>query len=335
MKRAYFEINGNRYYGYDFYVRSDSGISPQEYDIVVNEPVKDRLRTLEGLLDENYVPDDGAEIHVVPDCPICMDDIRKNYRIRRSPDRGKCNVFSPYRKGVRWSRSAGMTGIIPSLKVIVCDTQYNANKDTLNALIRSMVPNAVGIGPDQIIYVSNRVFYMGLRISDAYIWLLDGALRTPAISYKKLRLCHGNLLTPDALFMFYQAGMRNKYDANAERDFIMEASALNQTDWRDYPGTLSLLMNEILKRGDIIKEVVCRTKSTLPKAIRELLSVRPSDYAGSEDRKMASALVQEILDIREEKFTDIETLFGTMASKGISFQTFKSFYRNMVRIQPI
>ena len=67
MKRAYFEINGNRYYGYDFYVRSDSGISPQEYDIVVNEPVKDRLRTLEGLLDENYVPDDGAEIHVVPD----------------------------------------------------------------------------------------------------------------------------------------------------------------------------------------------------------------------------------------------------------------------------
>ena len=332
--KAFFEIDGKRYFGFEFYARSDSGMT-KDYDIIVSESVRNRLRTLEGLTDEDYVLDEGTQIHVVPDCPVCMDDIRKNYTIRRSLDGGDCNVFSPYRKSVKWCLSSSALAVIPSLKAIVCDTQFGADRNSLHELINSFLPEASGLGQQDFVYHAERIYYMGIKISDAYIRLLEGTLSKPAISYRKLHLSHGNLLTPDALFMVYQAGMRRRTEANAEKNFVLELSALNQSDWRDYPGTVSLLMNEILKRSDCIKETVCRTRSRQPKAIKELLSVKPADFASDKDRKMASLLVQEILDIREETFTDIESLFGLMASKGISFPTLKSFFRNMVRIKPV
>ena len=339
--KVYLDLDGQKYYGYDLLCDTDYSNSAKGCTALLAYPTYDLLTSdkIDALLDDNYVPKLGSEIQVVPKCPVAMDDIRKNYKIKRDVDTAECNVFSPYSssKGRFWTYAFA---VVPAKEIIIIINEYNYNggyAKKLKNLVESYI-NAGLIGvTDKVIYntASPCDFYFE-RIPEAYLMLLEGKLQKPCISYKKLEFAHTNEMTMDILTLVYNTGNKSWASGNV-KNFQIQMQALNQYNWRDYKFTLSILFHEFLN-GYGASSFVFGKKSQQPKAIRELLEIGyPRDEASrasDKDYAMAKRLVESLMDMENVKFTTVSTLLKKLDDHKLRFETFNLIYDTAVRITP-
>lgn len=341
--RLFCKINELECYDWTVYYDDRPYHTNSTSGIVVDNNVRETLRNIDSLLDNTFVPALGSEIHVVPGCPVGMADIRKNYKVKRKPDDGCCNVFSPLPDNYNWI-SCGRYAIVPSRKALVIiravfPADENRQKIVLQNKVESLFPDLTTEEKNQIVTNSRDLDLKSVNIPEAYLQLLLGNLKKPCISYKKLEFKCENELTMDTLYLVYRAGMA-KLSPDAEEKFKLQLCALNEHNWRDYPGTIHMLFRDILgfyRNSSTYCASALNSISKIPKAAKELVSSgnNHNRYASQKDFELAQSLMMYAVSMPKDlKFTDMQTLTEKFNEAHISMNSFYNCFNNMVKITP-
>lgn len=342
--RLFCRLDGVDYYDWTIYWEKYNYRPYVNDGIVVDKDLRRRIEDIDELLDDTFTLTPGSEIHVVPSCPICMADIRKNYITKRKVDDGCCNVFSPFKGSTNWVGCA-MYAIIPSRRSFVVQESGwprndNKTKANLECKITNLFPDLSVEERNQIIFKSDNdsIFEYG-NIPVAYVDLFFGKLTKPCVLYKKLEFKTENQVSLDILYLVYRAGMSEAYSDTIEK-FKIQLCALNEHNWRDYPGTISMLFKNLLNPRSSSK---CSGElylvSRMPKAAKELVisMTRPETipFKSQEDIDMAQRLLIYVLEMPENlKFSTMETIISKLQEKHISIDCFCRCFNNMVKITP-
>lgn len=347
--RLFCRINGVDYYDWVIYwnkTRYDYG----KADIVIGHEILNSMQEPDSLLDDTFIPALGSKIHVVPVCPVGMADIRKNYVTKRNLDDGCCNVFSPF-KGNYHYIGCELFAIVPTRKAfVVQESCYPRNQQdqmlNLNRRITTLFQDLTDEEAQQLIFVKGEDqnysyaswFYRG-DFPQAYVDLFFGKLTKPCVSYKKLEFKCENELTMDTLYLVYRAGMA-KWSSDAEEKFKLQLCALNEHNWRDYPGTINMLFRDVLgfyRNSSTYCASTLNSISKIPKAAKELvLSGNNNDkYASQKDFELAQSLMMYAVGMPKDlKFTDMQTLREKFKEARISINSFYNCFNNIVKITP-
>ena len=332
LPKAYFTYNCVKYYGYDIYFikftayeRDDIFIGPTEYKKLTLGDISDFA------MPATVSP--GAEVHLVPKCDVAVDDVRKEYKIKRKFDDGDYNVFS---KLWWWpsiySENDGCI-IIPQHKTVVVSTYY-ADDPWQEAL--KMFPDCT---TDNTIRINRcfQFFHPGLdQQKESWISLISGSAMKPCVSIKDLKFESCNDLDIDALNLVYRTSKSDRYVQQGEVEkFNLQLKSLNQTNWREYPLTMNLLFNELLRNRDYSTYNYCRGKvSTIPKAIKHFYTdvYKPEHYT-QEDFNMAKSFLMELLGMQETMFVNQSSLTEKLKSISMKPEDFEQYFNCVVRIK--
>jgi len=346
---VYCRIKGKEYFGWTLYSSCKSWtyerIEHKENLIAVGTDMIEQMANLDSrLLDDTFVPQHGSEIHLVPGCPVGVADVRKNYKLKRKADEGTCNVFSPYKGQYGHFWNTGYA-IIPSEKAIVLSnrTIYSMDEMDIYQALQHFFPNKWKVNPcpgmpDVDIYAKDLpISYTDLP--ESWFKLITGQLQKPCISYKKLEFKTDNEVNTDILYLVYKTG-KQRFSADAQKAFHIQLCALNEHNWRDYPGTLSILMKDMLytKYNSSYCYNDLSSKSGLPKAVQEMVRTgMQSDvpFASSKDAQMAQKLIKMVVEIPEDKqFSTIQELAMKFNERKINFNCFYKAFDNIVKFRP-
>ena len=271
--QCYVLLDDKPYFDWTLYKKGDPYFTEKldKYVALGNGIINSFAELDSKYLDDTFVPPYGSEIHVVPGCAVGMADVRKNYVIKRKADDGCCNVFSPLKDTSRnlWNNEYA---IIPSKKAFVLsEKRYWAQNPTSNIKddIKYFFPD---IDFSDCTIVNGSLNVSAIQIAEDWIKLLKGEFSKPCISYKKLEFKTDNELTLDTLYLVYKTGIDTWSNDGQERFFI-QLCALNEHNWRDYPGTLGVLMKDIMYRKYATCAEALGSPSRLPKAVKELARV--------------------------------------------------------------
>ena len=339
--KIYLEEDGVKYYDYDLIL--DSPINdPEKYTAAFGmEVMKLFDEDIDSLLDQNYTPQTGSEIHVVPQCIYAMDDIRNNYTIKRNVDSGCCNVFSPW----PWNRRCANLwlyayAIFPHEKLVMGITTRSYNKD-YGTKLHSLTLN-IGNASDKDVkffypYKKDKQRRLILSpIPVAYTMLLKGELKTPAISYKKLKFENANELTMDMLQLIYNTGKIKFPNQKDRENYVIQLNALNQHNWREYPVTMTILFRYLLwkDRTSTAFDIKSST-SRQSKVVKEICNFQTTtEFKSKKDFDMAKQLVENFVQIGNAQFTTASTLVKKLDGAGIPLEIFELFYGNIVKLIP-
>ena len=269
-----------------------------------------------------------------------MDDVRKNYKIKRAPDSGCCNVFSSL-KSYSQGLEAYAYAISTAEKKLYIISAYDSNhayirriKDFLSRIgVSALDPNIIYV--DTTVgnrYYPAKTFYL-IKTSDSYAKLLNGELKKPCISHKKLQFACCNELTMDQIDLLYKtARMTNFSDVP---NFILQLEALNQCNWREYPRSLTILWGIIRNVSAPVYWSVKNHISTQKKVVKEILCTPPADSANSKkDYDFAKSIIDHFLGVENVRFTKANTLIKKLEESGVGLDVFSEFYDNMIRLTP-
>ena len=340
VEHCYYTFKGKEYKDVTVYfsyipTASTSDTSLFAYDYSTYEKLS---RSIDSLLNNTFVPNIGDEIYVAPHCHLAAEDIRHSYKVKRAPDAGTCNVFSP----MKWSaRREYYIGIVyfPNINTAVFWRRNRAD-DLLNQAI-AVVGEDADVSDAKV--WKDYSLYMSFRDGcDSYRRLLEGSLKKPCISASKLPI-KANELTQDILTMALVSCSESLCaNANAEKNAITTLMLLNQHNWRDYPGTMTVLFKELLRnrRNSVWRRNMSGCPSRYPKPIQEMINLEHSaqdgmiKFSGKKDYEMARQLVDSILNIGEKRFVDIEQIMGKLSEKDLGRNILNTFYKNIVKIEP-
>lgn len=299
--RAYFEIDGEKYYGYDVILRNCSWLS-RHGDVILDSNTWSKFNDI--ISGNNVSVPNGSSVYVAPGCPIPHDDIRRNYKVKRDPDGGDFNVVGElsYKYGPR----ALVFGVDRSSKTIT-------------------ICNAIDT------YTGNKVYLF--RMPQIYESIIKGELTKPIVSYRQLEIKNANRLTVDTLSLIYRLSM--EYPGSEDIDkYKLQLKALSQTDWRDYPYTISKVLKCLSKYKYSCGQVLCNKKSERDKAIDMMYQCSCSyENASQKDRDMLYDLMREILDIKGEMFVSLNDFMSKIQSKSIPWSDFQDVFDCTVRIR--
>lgn len=288
---------------------------------------KNRLNTLEGIVDETIFPKKGSSIYVAPKCPTATEDIRKNYTIKRLPDTGDYNVIYPLGDKYFYKYYLESILICPKYNAIFASSG-SLQKSLLMAEARKVYPTL----QDSVCIYKKSDSICALDLPDAYIGLLNGNSKKPVVSIKNLSLDTENELNVDILEIVLRAANADFTNENYET-LQMQIKVLNQYNWRQYLGTISLLFNEIIGGTKHIK-YMRRCKSKNSKPVSEILNVR-SDFISEKDKALSQRFINHLMNIGENKFVATETLIYKLEQFDISLATFSKLFDTITRITPI
>lgn len=291
---------------------------------------------LNKLLDDTFVPANGSEIHVTPDCPIAAQDLRNNYKIKRLPDSGCCNVFHPTKRSAFGRAYTQMYVIFPDDKVIVAfeDESKHRNVFVNEAFDIANIPNH-----HKFINVYNTSRYTLFRTLSGkyehYYKLLTKQYSKPCISYRKLEFKNVNQLTNDIIQIILQSG-KSDYDASNLENFKTQLMMLNQHDYRNFPVTMNILFNDMLASSYHWRNVI-HYKNSIPKPIKQIVeftSQEHNEFGSKEDCDMAHQMIDSLMDIGDVKYPSYEALGKKIQEAGISEDTFNSLFNAIVKVTP-
>ena len=327
--KAYLEYNGVKYYGYDVYSVDNPYWVKTNRPYLVDEKTIGKIQELiASLKSSTFKPNNGDEICVIPDCKYNLEDIRKNYKIKRGFDKGTCNVFSEDTLNKMYSHSC-LVAVLPSEKIAAFN-MYN-QKDKILEALRNLVPT---MNEKDVVWFSQWTYVYCTDFSAAYIGLLEGTNTTPNIHVDSLDLNTGEELTLDTLLIVHKLCKENYINrANWDENLKIQLAALNNLDWRRYPGTVNVLMNGFeWKSYDVIFQMKGHS-SSYPKNVKNLLKFRSDSFASKEDRELACKFIRTILKMEDVEFTNFETLTTKMAEERVNWLTFYELFDNMVRFR--
>lgn len=300
--RAYFEIDGEKCYGYDVILRNYSWLS-RRGDVILDLNTWSKLQDI--IAGNNVSVPNGSSVYVAPGCPVPHDDIRRNYKIKRDPDGGDFNVVGDL--SYKYSARVLCLGVDRSSKIITIGNVTYPYNDGCSVYLFRMPP----------IYES----------------IIMGELTKPIVNYRQLEIKNANSLTVDTLSLIYRLSM--EYPDREDIDkYKLQLKALSQTDWRDYPYTISTVLKVLPKYKYSCGQVLCNKKSERDKAIDMMYQCSSSyDNASQKDRDMLYDLMCEILDIKGEMFVSLDDFMSKIQSKAIPWTDFQDVFDCTVRIR--
>ena len=333
FNNTYIEIDGVQYYDISLYSYYDSWGNCTPDSILVNAPVESKLHSLDGFVDKTIRAPKNSVIYLTPNCPYAIDDIRKNYTIKRKPDTGDYNVFSPI-GSCDGNLQVVSIAVFPSLNAAVTHHERKS-EDDMFALAKNYLkdPNR-----EEMIYKTyehSYNYYKLFSLSPVYKALLDGELEKPCIGCDQLDINSENELTTDVLELVYKTGLRNVYEQDSEKNFLIQLNVLNQHNWREYPGTISMLFGEIMRNQGIYSRM-CDTPSRFSKPVKELLSYekKSKDFASEKDFLLAQKYLAKMLNIDGSFFTTVGKVYEKCGALNLTQTTFSKLFKNIVKITP-
>ena len=333
-QHAYLRINGTLYKDFDLLTPSRCFYGDHKYSMVTTLQSVQQLRN-----PDNFCipinPPKGSSLYIVPKCKYAMDDVRKNYSIKKSIDTADYNVFSPDATGVAKSDSGYIIAVCPKSKVIYFNNSGSNPGSSAEAKNRI-------INLDPSIDVSDMIFAFDGTVTwlsfinphPAYRQLLDGTLTKPCISANNLDVSSDNELTPDVLELFMQAALQCQYEQDAEKNFITTINVLNQHNWRKYPGTMSVVVNELIRSHSGIHANVRGTISRYSKPVKEIMLTPYSDFKDEADFNLCAEFLESKMNVGNQKFVSPWDMFEKCNKLGLTPSTFNTFYNSVARITP-
>ena len=280
---------------------------------------------LKKLCNPTFRPQKGDAIFVAPGCPYANEDIRKNYTIKRNPDTGVCNVFSSMKDQGSGVRLYGKVLIMPDRKAIF----MSANNPLL--LANTFFAN----DPSEMIDCGNKQYWFRkYNVPSVYFSLLEGKLTTPCVYYDQLDINSENKLTLDTLRIVYETLRTSVHIQDSEKNAVIQLNVLNQHDWRNYQGTIAVMLEMLRKKGGIGRAMM-NTKSRYSKPVKELLSCTSLNWQNDDDRHMSTEFVSSLLGITGQKFVRPSDLIRKTEEIGLSLSTFDSIFYTIVKIKPV
>lgn len=131
--RAYFEIGGEKYYGYDVIFRHGSWLS-RHGNVILDPKTWGNLKDI--IAGNKVSVPDGSSVYVAPGCPVPHDDIRRNYKIKRDVDAGDFNVVNDI--SYNHVNIVKVIGIDKTSKTLTIADIVNPYKDSKRAYILNM-----------------------------------------------------------------------------------------------------------------------------------------------------------------------------------------------------
>lgn len=329
FKHAYILNNGILFCDYKLYTdrKFYNDITKLDEYVVMTDDVFNGLyyrSNFNKICDQNFQPNRDDEIYVGPNCKYASADIRRNYKVKREPDAGVCNVLSPIKSWDRHFSNSKML-IVMGIQSVFCTDENDPV-----AFARTFVPDI-----DKLSYtlVEPAGWFRVCRLPEVYKKFLNKELKKPVISEDRLKITSDNKLTVDILRMTYEASKAWYHEKDAEKNMQIQLNVLNQTDWRDYKGTISLL-NELMYNKKGIAYMMMGTKSRYPKPIQEILQCTDCfDPISSEDRNLGAHFLAAIMGIDGTKFIDAPGFYKKLGETGITVNTFSRFFQTLVRVK--
>ena len=324
---AYLTLNGNEYKGYTLYLaiysKFDDSYIAVTQDFYTNLCTGD-LETI----DKTAAPAEGCSLYVAPNCAIPIDDLRNRYTIKRSIDTGDYNVLSPNKISFKYTYKTTFA-VIPSRKIIVaCDGNLDSNN-----MLKYINQNLPGIGCSgmYIETIRTRIYYIK-DCSYALRKLLSGTCKKPWVLHTQLKFSSVNTLDLDVLQLLYSIGIN--YTETSISDFIRQLVAINQYNWREYKGTMSLLL--AILSSFMTFTIISRKKSCLPKAAAIIVKECNSPtFMSSEDIRLAQSFISQIMNMNDLRFVAFDALYNKLVRNSIPIHYFTALYKSIVKIEPI
>jgi len=337
FNEVYVEIDEQKFYCYKGIIISDSwylrDFDPN--DVIINSHVADRFTegNIDTYLDDSFNINSGDAIHVVPDCKYSIKDIRNNYKIKRDFDTGVCNVFTPMsfpNCAHVWCNAAV---VIEKYRTILFIDECKSKSDAL-----SEAGNIFNGTPysDMNVFIYNNS-YISLYACNKikrYLPLLLNTAKKPCVSYKKIEF-NTNELTADVLTIVKKVGEKNRYDMNAEKDFLIQLAVLNQHNWRDYPYTIKCVFKSIPDYASIKGDVFGHT-SKYPKYVKEMREFmnKHHEKINEKDFNMLRGFYSEALSINGTMFVNAKDLFDKLIQNNMNIQDLQLVFNLTTRITP-
>lgn len=321
MNNAYIIFDGTAYNNYMLYFDNlnigNRLKSRLENCFATDSNTFHNLRVGNGL--SEYRPAPGAEIYVSPECPVAIDDIRHNYRLKTKPDAGDCNVINPAR--YVWSHLCDMIAVFPQQRVMFASTEADIFKKA-----QKVFPN---VREDDMLLFRTVYLYFVPDPANIYRSLLDGSLKKPCINVSRLNLSTGNSLNTDLLCM---ACNLSTSPSNFS-DFILQLNTINQCSWRSRPGTMNVFRHII--RGNHAAATIRRSPSRFSKAVNAVMSEEfPSGFADADDYSLSVEFLTKLMDMKPTMFVSLDTLLEKLRHFGVSPDLFCSIFSSIVKITP-
>lgn len=297
--------------------------------------------------------EDGSNVFITPNCPVPVDDIRKNYNVKRCAKDADYIITHEESIAFRNMYRHDIVFVFPedNFAAIIMDREAEAflNPDKVDARSSAKYPAhfsnysvqtlAVDLGLSlHTIYKSVTGAHKTLVHSSvqnySYLSFIEGGglKDKKIIDIKKLKLGSNVPLTLDMVQVFRTAAEAD-YSKEAVEKYYNSLSALNQTNWRDYKGTLT----RVIYKAD--KKSYCAARnvelSKMPKSARVIYEeLRQSSYKflNEADYNMYQELLCEESHIDDITFMTLEQLKNLCSI--VPYGTEDSVFDIQVRIRP-
>lgn len=332
--KAFLEVNGVKYYDYDFI----HNIKPSDWNYrswnlnkvgsyIFNNSVLAKLQgTTPGLYNTTFIPQKGDDIYVAPKCKVNLQDLRKGYNIKRSPDDGVCNVFSDVSyHNCHYCKLV----IIPSKNAVVAAMEYN---DTSASALRYALSVFPDIASESIIQITDQLYFS--CTPEPYVNLLRGKYTKPCIPIENVPINQDTELTFDALYLAYKAATVSYNSTDAEKNLIMALNILNNYNWREYPGTMTLLHCLTRVYSSIMSDIKSH-RSKYSKTIQNLLSSGDNSmFISEKDYNMGARLIQTIMELKDKHIVTYPSIQRKLNNDNVPLYNFLSMYTVAVKVEP-
>lgn len=325
--KAYFEINGVKYYDYDIFINFYTRRKIPDY--CVNADVFDLLKS-GTLLDNTTSPAEGSDIYVATDCSIPIEDLKAHYNIKRNEDTGDFNVFEI---SSNYKQKTCVEGLIifPSNKCIFADIQDNTEEQMFE-LAAKLFPNIVT--SDAVVIRRCTTIIWPDDSKGNYPLLLKGSLSKPCIPVSSLNVTGNNKLTLDVLWLAYLTATSKSDLKHSMVNFIIQLNVINQCNWIEFPGTMAV-WNEVIKYTSLVNKIN-RRRTLFPKIVRRLIPSRPErvPFTSNEDKKLAQDFVARVLNLPSDPvFVSVSKLETILCKYDLTLETFNKLYDTTVKIK--
>ena len=331
MIKTYLTYENVNYWGYEAI-----GVVNLCDTIMYDVDFAERLSKLKGVpnIDNTIHPAIGSSVYVYPGCPVAIDDIRKNYKIKRGVDNGDYNVFYPTSITHNYGWHTGVV-IFPSRKLIVfLNYKFRGRNRTeiCNEAQEFLRANGLDSRIDSdCVIIENTIKMYCTICPEIFESLLNGDLKKPCIGCEQLDYSTGNDLTVDALYLTYVTGSAGGGRGSNEEKHRLQLEALNQTNWREYPATIDLLFNKILYYCNPYRDMRSRP-SSFPKTVKQFLRPKQDYIEKKADFELGKAFLKMLLNLDGTKFVKFTDLTSKLFDYHISHGVFEHYFNDITRI---
>ena len=258
----------------------------------------------------------GCNLYIAPNSGVPLDDIRKHYNIKRTIDSSDYIVLSEdsilfdrvWTYGYfKWENQKFFL-IINHSEGLKFLNNWSSDTFTLNDHAINELNIKFDLGLDKSYEAndldSNNVFKRPTNTKRAALYraLLEQQTPKEYVYTSDLTLGSNVPLTLDMLKVVASAASQ-AWSQQAESALMAELAALNQTNWRNYKGTLSRYFYHYKTYGNVLSEI---SPSQVPIAVKplmkECIDVYGTPFCGEDDYNMFMSWLCNETGIRDRKF---------------------------------